>query len=74
MSYCFSSQIQCGWQRSCFHHPQRIDKVGGGETLKNFEQWAQDLSKQIFVRNEEEDIKIFWKMNEAFDDDFEEEE
>jgi len=42
--------------------------------LKNFEQWAQDLSKQIFVRNEEEDRKIFWKMNEALDDDFEEEE
>ena len=42
--------------------------------MKNFEQWAQDLSKQIFVRNEEEDMKIFWKMNEAFDDDFEEEE
>ena len=42
--------------------------------VKNFDQWAEELSKQIFVRNEGEDMKIFWKMDEAFDDDFEEEE
>jgi len=42
--------------------------------LKNFDQWAEELSKQIFVRTEEEDEKIYWKMEECFDDDFEEEE
>ena len=42
--------------------------------MKNFDQWADELSKQIFVRNEEEDMKIYWKMDEILDDDFEEEE
>ena len=44
------------------------------EKLKNFDQWAEELSKQIFVRNEKEDMKIFCKMEEILDDDFEEEE
>lgn len=42
--------------------------------MKNFDQWADELSKQIFVRNEEEDTKIYWKMDEILDDDFQEEE
>ena len=44
------------------------------EKVKDFDQWAEELSKQIFVRNEEEDMTIYWKMEENFDDDFEEEE
>jgi hypothetical protein len=34
----------------------------------------EELSKEIYVRNDEENIKIFWKVNEIFDDDVEEEE
>ena len=42
--------------------------------MKNFDQWAEELSKEIYVRNDEENMKILWKMNEIFDDDVEEEE
>jgi len=42
--------------------------------VKNFDQWAEELSKEIYVRNDEENMKILWKMNEIFDDDVEEEE
>lgn len=42
--------------------------------MKNFDQWMEELSKEIYVRNDEENIKIFWKVNEIFDDDVEEEE
>jgi hypothetical protein len=35
---------------------------------------VEELSKQIFIQNDKEDMKIVWKMNEAFDDDLEEEE
>jgi hypothetical protein len=42
--------------------------------LKNFDQWTEELSKEIYVRNDEEKMKIFWKTNEIFDDDVEEEE
>jgi hypothetical protein len=44
------------------------------EKVKNFDQWAEQLSKQILIRTEEEEMKIFWKIDEAFADDFEEEE
>ena len=46
----------------------------GGEGVKNFDQWTEELSKEIYVRNDEENMKILWKMNEIFDDDVEEEE
>jgi hypothetical protein len=42
--------------------------------LKNFDQWTEELSREIYVRNDEENMKIFWKVNEIFDDDVEEEE
>jgi len=43
--------------------------------LKNFEQWAEELSKQIVIRSDEQDTKALWKANENLvDDDFEEEE
>jgi len=43
--------------------------------LKNFDQWTEELSKQIGVQSDEEDRKAVSKANEMFsDDDFEEEE
>jgi hypothetical protein len=42
--------------------------------LKNFDQWTEELSREIYVRNDEENMKIFWEVNEIFDDDVEEEE
>ena len=43
--------------------------------LKNFDQWIEELSKQIVVRSDEEDVKTLWKANEKLaDDDLEEEE
>jgi len=43
--------------------------------LKNFDQWTEELSKQIIIQSDEEDTKTFWKANENLaDDDFEEEE
>jgi hypothetical protein len=43
--------------------------------LENFDQWMEELSKQIITRNDEQDTKTLWKANENLvDDDFEEEE
>jgi len=42
--------------------------------LKNFDQWIEELSKEIFIQNDKEEMRVLWKMNEMFDDDFEEEE
>lgn len=42
--------------------------------MKNFEQWTEELSREIYARNDEEEMKVLWKVNEMFDDDFEEEE
>ena len=42
--------------------------------MKNFDQWTEELSREIYVRNDEENMKVFWKVNEVFDDDSEEEE
>jgi len=52
-----------------------ISTVGSGKSLKNFDQWTEELSKQIVIRSDEEDMKALGKANEIFvDDDFEEEE
>jgi hypothetical protein len=48
--------------------------IGGEEEVKNFEQWTEELSKEIFARTDQEEIKVLWKWNEILDDDFEEEE
>ncbi len=48
--------------------------IGGREGVKNFDQWTEELSKEIYIQNNDEDMKVFWKANEIFDDDFEEEE
>ena len=52
-----------------------INTVGSGKDLRNFDQWTEELSKQIVVQSDEEDRKTLSKANEMFnDDDFEEEE
>jgi len=52
-----------------------INTVGSGKGLKNFDQWMEELSKQIVVRSDEEDRKALWKADETLvDEDFEEEE
>jgi hypothetical protein len=43
--------------------------------LKNFDQWTEELSKQVVIQSDEEDMKTLWKVNENLAvDDFEEEE
>jgi hypothetical protein len=52
-----------------------LNTVGGEKGVKNLDQWMEELSKEIFVRSDEDNMKILWKANEIFvDDDFEEEE
>lgn len=41
--------------------------------MKNFDQWAEELSKEIFVRNDEDEARILSRLNEMTDEDFEEE-
>lgn len=42
--------------------------------MKNFDQWTEELSKQIAIQSDEQDMKPIGKANEIFnDDDFEEE-
>jgi hypothetical protein len=50
-----------------------LDTLGGGEELKNFDQWTEELSKEIFVRSDDEETRILSKLNEMTDEDFEEE-
>ncbi len=46
----------------------------GGKSMKDFDQWMKELSKQIVTQNDEQDIKAIGKANEFLsDDDFEEE-
>ncbi len=42
--------------------------------MKTFNQWEEALSKEIFIRNDQEDKKIFWNMSDIFDEDSGEEE
>jgi len=41
--------------------------------VKNFDQWIEELSKEIYVRNDDEETRILSKLNEMTDEDFEEE-
>ena len=50
-----------------------LNTVGGGEGLKNFDQWTEELSREIFVRNDEEDGRVLSRLNEMIDEDYEEE-
>jgi hypothetical protein len=51
-----------------------LNIIGGKEEVKNFDQWTEELSKEIFARTDQEDMKVLWKWNEILDDDSEEEE
>ena len=52
-----------------------INTAGGGKSLKNFDQWTEELSKQVAIQSDEQDMKSVGNANEVFnDDDFEEEE
>ena len=42
--------------------------------MKNFDLWTEGLSKEIFARTDQEDMKVLRKWNEILDDDSEEEE
>ena len=53
--------------------PLGLNILVGGEGVKNFDQWTEELSKEIFVRNDEDEARIFSSLNEMTDEDFEEE-
>ena len=68
-------QIESDWQRNCSNKPWELNTIGGGEKVKNFDQWTEELSKQGFVQTDEDNMKIVYKAKEVFvEDDFEEEE
>jgi hypothetical protein len=41
--------------------------------VKNFDQWAEELSKEIFVRSGEDETTVLSRLNEMIDEDYEEE-
>lgn len=41
--------------------------------MKNFDQWTEELSGEIFVRNDEDEVRGLSGWNEMSDEDFEEE-
>lgn len=53
---------------------RRLNIIGEEKEVKNFDQWTEELSKEIFTRSDQEEMKVLWKWNEIFDDDSEEEE
>jgi hypothetical protein len=43
--------------------------------VKNFDQWIEELSRDVFTQADEDDGKVLLKTDEVFvEDDFEEEE
>ncbi len=44
-----------------------------GEEMKNFDQWMEELSKEIFIQTEQDQTKILSRLNEMGDEDYEEE-
>ncbi len=50
-----------------------LNTVGGGDMLKNFDQWTEELSKELFVRSDEEDARVLSRLNEMIDEEYEEE-
>ena len=53
--------------------PLGLNILVGGEGVKNFDQWIEELSKEIYVRNDEDETRILSRLNEMTDEDFEEE-
>jgi len=41
--------------------------------MKNFDQWTEELSKQVFVQTEEDKTRILSLLDELADEDYEEE-
>ena len=41
--------------------------------MKNFDQWTEELSREIFVRTEEDQEKVLSRLHEMADEDYEEE-
>jgi len=50
-----------------------LNTLVGGEGVKNFDQWTEELSREIYVRSDDEETRILSKLNEMTDEDFEEE-
>ncbi len=50
-------------------------RIPRGKELKDFDQWTEEISKQVVPLSDEEAGKAPWKPNETLvEDDFEEEE
>ena len=41
--------------------------------MKNFDQWKEELSKQISIQTGENEARILSRLNEMADEDYEEE-
>ncbi len=41
--------------------------------MKNFDQWTEELSKEIFIHTEEDDTRVLSRLNEMADEEYEEE-
>jgi hypothetical protein len=68
-------QIPSGWQRNCSSSACGLKKPSEkGGKLKNFDEWTEELSKDVFPQTDQDDRKVLLKADEIFvDDDFEEE-
>jgi len=43
------------------------------EDLKTYDQWTEELSKEIFVRSDEEETGVLSRLNQIVDEDYDEE-
>ena len=41
--------------------------------MKTYDQWAEALSKEIFVRSDEEETGVLSRLNQIVDEDYDEE-
>jgi len=41
--------------------------------MKNFDQWTEELSKQVFIQTGEDETRILSRLNDMADEDSEEE-
>ena len=67
--------MKCDWQRNCSYKQLGTQYDWGRRKVKNFDQWTEELSKQVFVQTDEENVKVLYKAKEVLvEDGFEEEE
>jgi len=45
-----------------------------GKKLRSFDQWTEELTRDISFQKDEDNTKVLWRMDEVFDEDMEEEE